>query len=263
MPNIRQIKKKERTTRKWSQEAMDQAQEEVKAGRLNLRQAAQEFGVPKTSLSDRVSGRVSSDCVPGQRTLLTPADEDSLVEYLLYSSSHGFPLTKPQVLVHALAFYNLRHQASPRPWGQATPSPDCPDPRHHWSWEGILRQEGANRGIFEAPHHHHGGARVKGGTCQVYNCDETGFQLEATRRKVSRRATSASSSGLSTAGPLTPSCASHAPWLPARTSPQSLPAEEQDHLPPSTGQHTPIYNFNLRIDFNALTIVTVRHEYVF
>ena len=93
---------------------MDQAQEEVKAGRLNLRQAAQEFGVPKTSLSDRVSGRVSSDCVPGQRTLLTPADEDSLVEYLLYSATHGFPLTKPQVLAHALAIYNLRHQASPK-----------------------------------------------------------------------------------------------------------------------------------------------------
>ncbi|KAK9539464.1 hypothetical protein VZT92_004570 [Zoarces viviparus] len=93
MPKIQQIRKRE--TRKWTQEAMAQALQEVKAGRLTLRQAAQQFGVPKSSLSDRVSGRVSSDCVYGQRTLLTLEDEDSLVEYCLYSASHGFPLTNP------------------------------------------------------------------------------------------------------------------------------------------------------------------------
>ncbi|KAK9531163.1 hypothetical protein VZT92_010605 [Zoarces viviparus] len=70
MPNMRQVRK--RKTRKWTQEAMAQALLEVKAGRLFLRQAAQQFGVPKSSLSDRVSGRVSSDCVYGQRTLILP-----------------------------------------------------------------------------------------------------------------------------------------------------------------------------------------------
>ena len=113
MPNIQQLRKRERTTRKWTQEAMAQAQEEVEAGRLNLRQATQEFGVPKTSLSDPSQWK-GVLCVPGQRTLLTPADEDSLVEFRLYSASHGFPLTKPQVLAHALAIYNLRHQAAPK-----------------------------------------------------------------------------------------------------------------------------------------------------
>ncbi|KAK9513173.1 hypothetical protein VZT92_026731 [Zoarces viviparus] len=93
---------------------MAQALLEVKAGRLSLRQADQQFGVPKFSLSDRVSGRVSSDCVYGQRTLLTPEDEDSLVGYCLYSASHGFPLTKPQVLAHTLAIYNLRHRKAQR-----------------------------------------------------------------------------------------------------------------------------------------------------
>jgi len=66
---------------------MAQVLQEAKAGRLTLQQAAQQFGAPKSSLSDRGSGRVSSDCVPGQRTLLTPEDEDSLVEYCLDSFS--------------------------------------------------------------------------------------------------------------------------------------------------------------------------------
>ncbi|XP_062320551.1 transcription initiation factor TFIID subunit 3-like [Osmerus eperlanus] len=66
----------------------------------------------------------------------------------------------------------------------------------------------------------------------------SGGSRPSRRRKVSLGATSAFSSGLSIAGPSThsaPYCASHRPWLPASTtSLQSLPAEEQDHLPPST-----------------------------
>ncbi|TDH04544.1 hypothetical protein EPR50_G00133710 [Perca flavescens] len=81
MPNIRQMRKRERKTKKWTQEAMDQAKQEVEAGRLSLRQAAMRFGVPKSSLSDRVSGRVASDFSICRRSLLTHADEDSLVEY--------------------------------------------------------------------------------------------------------------------------------------------------------------------------------------
>lgn len=57
-----------------------------------------------------VSRCVSSDCFHGQKTL-TPADS---LEYCLYSASHGFPLTKPHVLAHALAIYNHRHTESPK-----------------------------------------------------------------------------------------------------------------------------------------------------
>ncbi|XP_062340827.1 uncharacterized protein LOC134039094 [Osmerus eperlanus] len=188
------MRKRERITRKLSQEAMAQAQQEVKAGKLNLLQAAQEFGVPKTSLSDRVSGRVSSDCVLGQRTLLTPADEDSLVEYLLYSASHGLPLTKPQVLAHALAIYNLRHQAAPKTGLGQTWWINFRERHHHRltaRTPDIIdrgRASCAKRGPIEeyfkfltTTLEEHG---LREKPCQVYNCDETGFQLEATRRKV-------------------------------------------------------------------------------
>ena len=193
MPNIRQMKR-ERKTKKWTQEAMDQARQEVEAGRLSLRQAAQQFGVPKSSLSDRVSGRVASDCVQGQRPLLTPADEYSLVEYLLYSASHGFPLTKPQVLAHALAIYNLRHQDAPKTVLGQTWWINFRERHHHRltaRTPDIIdrgRASCAKRGAIEEYFRlltttlEEHGLREK--PRQIYNCDETGFQLDSARRQV-------------------------------------------------------------------------------
>lgn len=80
------------------------------------RQAHNEAGseVPKSSLCVRVSRKVASDCIHGQRPVLSTTDENALVEYCLYSASYGFPLTKPQVLAHALAIYNQRHPQAPK-----------------------------------------------------------------------------------------------------------------------------------------------------
>ncbi|XP_028451539.1 uncharacterized protein LOC114566898 [Perca flavescens] len=188
MPNIRQMRKRERKTKKWTQEAMDQAKQEVEAGRLSLRQAAMRFGVPKSSLSDRVSGRVASDFS------ITHADEDSLVEYCLYSALHGFPLTKPQVLAHALAIYNLRHQDAQRTaLGQTwwinfrerqkdrltSRTPDFIDQgRASCAKRGPI--EDYFRLLTTTLEEH----VLREKPRQIYNCDETGFQLETNRRQV-------------------------------------------------------------------------------
>ncbi|XP_029939799.1 uncharacterized protein LOC115382230 [Salarias fasciatus] len=195
MPNIRQIRQRqgERKTRLGAPEAMAGAMEEVHAGRLTIRQAAA-HGVPKSSLSDRISGRVASDCKQGQMPLLSTIDENALVEYCLYSASYGFPLTKPQVLAHALAIYNQRHREAPKvALGQTwwinfrerhhqrltTRTPDIID-------RG--RAAHAKRGpieeyfrLLQATIDEHG---LREEPQQIYNCDETGFQLDSVRRKV-------------------------------------------------------------------------------
>ncbi|XP_068581146.1 uncharacterized protein [Cebidichthys violaceus] len=114
MPNIRQLRKRGSKGPKWTKEAMGQAMQEVQAGRQTLRHAAKQFGVPKSSLSDRLSGRVAMDCFYGQSQLLSPEDESSLVEYCLFSASHGCPLRKYQVVAQALAIYNYRNPHKPR-----------------------------------------------------------------------------------------------------------------------------------------------------
>ncbi|KAK7893658.1 hypothetical protein WMY93_022810 [Mugilogobius chulae] len=62
MPNIRTLKARmarEKRCHLWAPETMAQALEAVQAGRLSYRQAAAQLGVSKSSLSDRVSGKVA------------------------------------------------------------------------------------------------------------------------------------------------------------------------------------------------------------
>ncbi|TDH04785.1 hypothetical protein EPR50_G00136420 [Perca flavescens] len=96
--------------KKWTEEAMERALIEVKSGRCTVRRAAKEFGVPKSSLGDRVSGRVTPGSRSGPAQLITSADEELLVEFSLYMSKHGFPLTKQQLVSFASSIYKRQHR---------------------------------------------------------------------------------------------------------------------------------------------------------
>lgn len=95
--------------KKWTEEAMERALIEVKSGRCTVRQAAKEFAVPKSSLGDRVSGRVTPGCRSGPPQLITSADEELLVEFSSYMSKHGFPLSKQQLVSFASSIYKRQH----------------------------------------------------------------------------------------------------------------------------------------------------------
>ncbi|TNN88677.1 Tigger transposable element-derived protein 1 [Liparis tanakae] len=96
--------------KKWTEEAMERALIEVKSGRCTVRQAAKEFAVPKSSLGDRVSGRVTPGSRSGPAQLITSADEELLVEFSVYMSKHGFPLTKQQLVSFASSLYKRQHR---------------------------------------------------------------------------------------------------------------------------------------------------------
>lgn len=113
------------------------------------------------------------------------------MEYCLYSASHGFPLTKPQILAHALDIYNRRHPDAPKnalgeTWwinfrernnyrltpdiidrGRAT----CVKKGPIEDYFSLLTATLEEHGLKEKPR-------------QIYNCDETGFQLDSARRQV-------------------------------------------------------------------------------
>ncbi|XP_051239290.1 uncharacterized protein LOC127353772 [Dicentrarchus labrax] len=151
MPNIRQLPQRERKTRKWTPEAMGQAIQEVKAGRLSLGQAAKQFGVPKTSLSDRVSGRVASDC----------------------AWSEGHPEERRGKLGQTWWLNFRRRQGqcftsrTPDNIGRGRASCAKRGPIEHYF---TLLRTMEEHGLREKPR-------------QIYNCDETGFQLDSSRRK--------------------------------------------------------------------------------
>ncbi|KAJ8342161.1 hypothetical protein SKAU_G00320890 [Synaphobranchus kaupii] len=65
--------------------------------------------VPRQTLQDRVSGRVVHGSRSGGPTMLSPEDENSLVQYCLYCTPRGFPLTHRILAAFATALRRKRH----------------------------------------------------------------------------------------------------------------------------------------------------------
>ena len=60
-------------------------------------QAAKEHGVPKSTLKDRLSGRVVHGTNPGPRPYLNKEEENELADYLVQSTQMGYGKTRRQV----------------------------------------------------------------------------------------------------------------------------------------------------------------------
>ena len=104
-PRFSPRKKRQSVKRKkWSNEAMEAAIQAVKDG-TGVNRAADIHGVPKTTLKDRVSGRVAHGSNPGPKPYLTNHKENQLSEYLLEVSKAGYGKTCKQVkaMVDAVA----------------------------------------------------------------------------------------------------------------------------------------------------------------
>ena len=77
---------------------MFKAYEEVKKGTLFVRMAALQYNVPKSTLSDRVSGQVLFNTHSGPTRYLTDDDEEELVSFLTGLARMGYAKTKKEVV---------------------------------------------------------------------------------------------------------------------------------------------------------------------
>ena len=83
---------------KWSKESMVAAMKAVSKG-STIRKAALEHGVPRTTLQDRITGRVEHGCKPGAKPYLNKLEETNLANFLEIVSGIGYGKTKKQVKV--------------------------------------------------------------------------------------------------------------------------------------------------------------------
>ena len=81
--------------KKWSDEQMVAAVESVEKGLSCVNQAALQHGVPKSSLKNRLSGRVVHGANQGPRPYL---DKSELSEFLQKGSLIGYGKTRKDVL---------------------------------------------------------------------------------------------------------------------------------------------------------------------
>ena len=86
--------------KQWSNDSMLAAFEAVKKG-LPVRKAATQFGVPRTTLQDRVRGRVVHGKNPGPKPFLVPSEEKELSQFLVDVAQAGYGKTRRQVMTIA------------------------------------------------------------------------------------------------------------------------------------------------------------------
>ena len=171
---------------------MLRALEEVAAGMI-VRQASRVFRVPRNTLRDRVSGRVTHGSQSGPKRKLSAVDEEALVQYCLYCSAHGFPLTRARLLAYAVMKKRSQEEHQP-PLGKrrwycfrhaavlSMRTPDnidraracCATMETVSRYFVLLEKTLTEHGLRDKP-------------AQVYNCDETGFSMEKSRCKMLAR----------------------------------------------------------------------------
>ncbi|MCG8621544.1 MAG: hypothetical protein MJE68_06030 [Proteobacteria bacterium] len=84
----------------WDESMMTKAVSAVTRGKgsISVREAALKFGIPKSTLGDRVSGRVLSGATSGPATYLNSSEEEELVRFLLGCAEIGYPKSRKQIL---------------------------------------------------------------------------------------------------------------------------------------------------------------------
>jgi len=73
------------------------AMEEVKKGCISVKRASEQYDVSRTTLQDRLVGRVQHGVKPGPKSYLNEVEEIDLTEFLEVTFSIGYGKTRKQV----------------------------------------------------------------------------------------------------------------------------------------------------------------------
>ena len=82
----------------YDEDRLQKAYEEVKEGRLSVRRAAERYRVPKSTLSDRVTGKVKFHSHSGPTRYLTDSEEAGLVSFISHCARMGYAKTRKEIL---------------------------------------------------------------------------------------------------------------------------------------------------------------------
>ena len=87
----------------WSNEDMENAMHNVIDKSMSLLRAANKHGVPKSTLHDRISGKVKHGDKPGPKLLLITAEENEFAQFLVEMSQASYGQTSSR---QQQRFYN-------------------------------------------------------------------------------------------------------------------------------------------------------------
>jgi len=85
------------SNKQWTNESMENAIKDVVNGEMSVLRAAKNRDVPKSTLHDRISGKVSHGIKPGLKPLLSAAEESEFANFLIEVSQAGYGKTRREV----------------------------------------------------------------------------------------------------------------------------------------------------------------------
>lgn len=171
---------------------MVEAMKAVKEENMTVSKAAREYHVPRKSLENRVKARVEHGTPPGPKRVLNDEEEHALVEYIKYMARGGFPMTSKVICAYAWA---IAKQS-----GKASRFNQTAGPGKHW-WADFRHRHQEELSLRRADKLDRGRARnankevisdyfqllentvengIKDKSSRIYNCDESGMQLDST-----------------------------------------------------------------------------------
>jgi hypothetical protein len=106
---------------KYTDAQLKEAMDDVQNKRMSERAAALAYGIPRSTLKDRLAERVTNDSA-GRPTVLSKEEEELIVERLLLHGNWGFPLTSAD-LCHVIKAY-LDSMGRTTRFVQNMPGPD-------------------------------------------------------------------------------------------------------------------------------------------
>ncbi len=181
--------------KQWSEDSMKAAIKAVQDGLTSINRAADEHGVPRTTLKDRLSGRVVHGTNPGPRPYLNKEEESELSTFLVEASKVGYGKTKKQIeqMVESVAKEKglLRSVRISDGWWRRfmernpTLSLRKGDATAHVRMDSVNRE--AIDGYFSLLKEIFDEFGLRTSPGQVYNMDETGMPLDPKPPKVVTR----------------------------------------------------------------------------
>ena len=95
--SIRLLTRRPAKRKQWSEESMTAALKAVEQG-MPVSRASRDFGVPRSTIYDRFTGRVVHGVKPGPKPYLDQSEEEELGKYLKHCAKLGYGKTRKDVL---------------------------------------------------------------------------------------------------------------------------------------------------------------------
>lgn len=83
--------------KRWSQEDLEAAMRRVVLGELSLRAASKQYGVPSSTLSDKMNYKSSLNTTQGPDPYLTHAEETKITDWAIHMARIGFGQSKQDI----------------------------------------------------------------------------------------------------------------------------------------------------------------------